>query len=83
MVTLEEFLQNKTWNPTITDSSNGKKILSMCLQMKPGTTADQIKITVNGHDLRVEVNNKISADTGRFMSKHLLNLNINLSCIFR
>ena len=69
-MTLEEFLENKTWNPTLIDAGEPKKkILQMRLQMKPGTTLEQMKISVNGHDLRVEVNNKISGDTGRALSK--------------
>lgn len=82
MVTLEEFLQNGTWNPSIVDGSNGKKILHMRLQMKPGTTADQLKITLNGYDLRVEVENKGSADIGRSMSTHILIEIFNLFSIF-
>lgn len=67
MFTVEEFLQNKTWNPMIIDSPDGKKILYMRLPMKQGTTADQLKITLNGHDFRVTVDSKISEETGRFM----------------
>ncbi|CAF1104993.1 unnamed protein product [Adineta steineri] len=70
MFTLEEFLQNKTWNPSLVDGPDGKKILYMRLQMKPGTKLDQMKISLNGHDLRVDVNNKIDADGGRHMSEH-------------
>lgn len=70
LYTLEEFLQNKTWNPSLVDGPDGKKILRMRLQMKPGTTLDQMKISLNGHDLRVDVNNKVSADGGRHMSKN-------------
>lgn len=70
MYTLEEFLQNKTWNPSLIDGPDGKKILYMRLQMKPGTTLDQMKISLNGYDLRVEVDNKVSTDTGRYMSEH-------------
>ena len=68
-MSLEEFLQNKTWNPSLVDGSNGKKILHMRLQMKPGTTSDQMKISLNGHDLRVEENNKVSSESGRYTSK--------------
>lgn len=71
MYTLEEFLQNKTWNPSLVDGSGGKKTLYMRLQMKPGTTLDQMKISLNGYDLRVEVDNKKSTDGGRQMSKCL------------
>jgi hypothetical protein len=70
MYTLEEFLQNKTWNPSIIDGTNGKKILSMRLSIPPGTTANQIKIILNGFDLRVEVENKPSADVGRVINEH-------------
>jgi hypothetical protein len=70
MYTLEEFLQNKTWNPSLTDGTDGKKILHMRLQMKPGTTLAQMKISLNGHDLRVEVDNKVSTDGGRSASKY-------------
>jgi len=69
MYTLEEFLQNKTWNPSLTDATGGKKILHMRLQMKPGTKSDQIKISLNGYDLRVEVDNKASTEGGRQMSE--------------
>ncbi|CAF5126444.1 unnamed protein product, partial [Rotaria sp. Silwood1] len=65
--TLEEFLQNKTWNPSLVDGLDGKKILYMRLQMKPGTTLDQMKISLNGYDLRIEVNNKVSTDGHHYM----------------
>ena len=71
MFTLEEFLQNKTWNPSIMSGPDGKKILHMRLQMKPGTTANQLRITLNGHDLRVGVENKASDRTGQTMSMHI------------
>lgn len=70
MYTLEEFLQNKTWNPSLSDGPNGKKILNMRLQMKPGTTSEQLKISLNGYDLRVEYDNKASSEGGRQMSEH-------------
>ena len=57
MFTLDEFLQNKTWNPSIVDGMNGKKILYMRLPLRPGITPNQIKILLNGYDLRVEVEN--------------------------
>ncbi|CAF2511443.1 unnamed protein product [Rotaria sp. Silwood2] len=69
--TLEEFLQNKTWNPSLVDGPDGKKILYMRLQMKSGTTLDQMKISLNGYDLRIEVNNKISTDGHHYMSEYL------------
>jgi hypothetical protein len=69
MFSLEEFLQNKTWNPSIIDGPNGKKILYMRLQMKPGTTANQIKITLNGFDFRVEVGNNPSANVAGSTSR--------------
>lgn len=81
-VTLEEFLQNKTWNPSILDGLNGKKMLHMRLEMKPGTTADQLKITLNGHDLRVAVQNKGSADNGRSMSMNISLIILNLFLIY-
>ncbi|CAF1248783.1 unnamed protein product [Rotaria sp. Silwood1] len=68
--TLEEFLQNKTWNPSLVDGLDGKKILYMRLQMKPGTTLDQMKISLNGYDLRIEVNNKVSTDGHHYMNEH-------------
>ena len=69
-MSLEEFLQNKTWNPTLVDGSDGKKkILRMRLEMKPGTTLDQMKISINGHDLRIEVDNKVTGEAGRVLSK--------------
>ena len=79
MFTLEEFLQNKTWNPTIVDGADGKKILYMRLQMKPGTKLDQMKISLNGFDLRIEVNNKASTDGGRYTSSLPL-IHANLYC---
>ncbi len=69
MFTLEEFLQNKTWNPSIIDGTNGKKILYMRLPIKSGTPANQIKITLNGYDLRVEVGNNPSANIGGSTSR--------------
>ena len=59
MFTLEQFLQNTTWNPTLDDAGEaGKKILHMRLQVKPGTTPENLNITLNGHDLRVNFENK-------------------------
>ena len=59
MFTLDQFLQNTTWNPTLDDAGvPGKKILHMRLQVKPGTTADSMKIDLNGHDLRINFENK-------------------------
>jgi hypothetical protein len=58
MFTLEQFLQNTTWNPTLDDAGEpGKKILHMRLQVKPGTTPEKLKITLSGHDLRVNFEN--------------------------
>ncbi|CAF0863725.1 unnamed protein product [Rotaria sordida] len=68
--TLEEFLQNKTWNPSLVDGRGGKKILYMRLQMKPGTKLDQMKISLNGYDLRIEVDNKVSIDGIHYISEH-------------
>lgn len=70
MYTLEEFLQNKTWNPSLIDGPDGKKILYMRLQMKPGTTLDQMKISLNGFDLRIEVNKKLLNEGGQSMSEY-------------
>jgi hypothetical protein len=42
----------------------------MRLQMKSGTTLDQMKILLNGFDLRVEVDYKTSTECGRQMSEH-------------
>jgi hypothetical protein len=72
MFTLEEFLQNKNWNPSLIDGPNGKKILYMRLQMKPGTTLDKIKISLNGYDFRVEVDKKVSSEGGPRMSEYFL-----------
>lgn len=59
MFTLEQFLQNTTWNPTLDDAGEaGKKILHMRLQVKPGTTPEKLNITLNGHDLRINFENK-------------------------
>jgi hypothetical protein len=64
MYTLEQFLQNTTWNPILEDAGEpGKKILHMRLQVKPGTTANNLNITLNGHDLRINFENK-----GKFLS---------------
>ncbi|CAM4911825.1 unnamed protein product [Rotaria socialis] len=67
--TLEEFLQNKIWNPSLVDGSDGKKILHMRLQMKSDATLNQIKISRNAYDLRVEFNNKISTEDRQFMTE--------------
>ncbi|CAF3067313.1 unnamed protein product [Rotaria socialis] len=67
--TLGEFLQNPTWNPTLVDGSNGKKILHMRLAMKPGTKADQLTITLNGYDLRIEVHNSVPSGSGQMISE--------------
>jgi hypothetical protein len=59
MFTLEQFLQNTTWNPKLDDAGEpGKKILHMRLQVKPGTTPDNLYITLNGYDLRINFENK-------------------------
>ena len=59
MFTLDQFLQNTTWNPTLEDAGEaGKKILHMRLQVKPGTTAESLNITLNGYDLRINFENK-------------------------
>ena len=59
MLTLEQFLKNKTWNPTLDDLGEaGKKLLHMRLQVKPGTLPDNLNITLSGHDLRVNFANK-------------------------
>ena len=77
MYTLEEFLQNETWNPSLSDGPGGKKILNMRLQVKPGTTSDQIKISLNGYDLRVEFDSKASSEGGRQTSEFsFLEMNI-------
>jgi HSP20 family molecular chaperone IbpA len=68
-ITLEEFLHNKTWNPSISNDPTGKKMLYMRLELKPGTKADQLKITLNGHDLRVQIAGKESADVGQNTSR--------------
>jgi hypothetical protein len=77
MYTLEEFLQNKTWNPSLSDGPNGKKILNMRLQTKPGTKSDQLKISLNEYDLRVEFDNKVSTECGRKMSEYFLEIYID------
>jgi hypothetical protein len=48
----------------------------MRLQMKQGTRSDQMKISLNGYDLRVEYNNKVTSECGRQMSEHFLQMNI-------
>jgi hypothetical protein len=59
MFTLDEFLQNTTWNPTLDEAGEpGKKILHMRLQVKPGTTTDNLTINLNGYDLRVNFANR-------------------------
>lgn len=65
MFTLEEFLQNKVWNPSLIDGPNGKKILIMRLQMKPGTQPDQLKVTLNGLNLRIEIENTVTTNDGQ------------------
>ena len=72
MYTLEEFLQNKTWNPTIEDGPDGRKVLFLRLQMKPGTTVDHLRITLDGFDLRVEVNNSVTTAVAGQISKDIL-----------
>ncbi len=37
--------------------------------MKPGTKSDQMKISLNGYDLRVEIDSKVTSECGRQMSK--------------
>jgi hypothetical protein len=64
MYNLEQFLQNTTWNPRLEDAGEaGKKILHMRLQVKPGSTSDNLKINLNGYDLRVNFENR-----GEFLS---------------
>jgi len=64
MFTLEQFLQNTTWNPKLDDvGESGKKILHMRLQVKPGTTPDNLNITLNGYDLRINFENKGKCNT--------------------
>jgi hypothetical protein len=64
MFTLEQFLQDTTWNPRLEDAGEpGKKILHMRLQVKPGTTKESLNITLNGYDLRVNFANR-----GKFLS---------------
>jgi hypothetical protein len=59
MYTLDQFLQNTTWNPRLEDANEaGKKILHMRLQVKPGTTKDNLKINLNGYDLRIDFENR-------------------------
>ena len=70
MYTLEEFLQNKMWNPSIGDSSNGKKVLYMYLRMKPDITLDKIKISLNGHELCMEIDNRVSTDNHQYTSTY-------------
>ena len=56
--TLEEFLQDTIWNPTLEDSNDpDKKILHMRLKVKPGSTVDNLNITLNGRDLRIDFPN--------------------------
>ena len=75
MFTLEQFLKNTTWNPALEDAGEaGKKILHMRLQVKPGTTADNLNITLNGHDLRVNFENKGQMDEFLCCSIPLLRL---------
>lgn len=69
LFTLEEFLQNKVWNPSIVNDSNGKQILQMRLEMKPGTRAEQLRITLNGYELRVEANHQVKTDTGGYLTE--------------
>ncbi len=74
MFTLEQFLQNTTWNPTLDDADEqGKKILHMRLQVKPDSTPDNLTITLSGHDLRVNFENK-----GQIIDKIFDIISINL-----
>ncbi|CAF1095697.1 unnamed protein product [Didymodactylos carnosus] len=71
MFTLEEFLENKTWNPRIIDGENGEKILYMRLEIKAGIKPEQVQITLKDRDLRVEIGNKATTDTtGRYSNEH-------------
>jgi len=64
MYTLEQFLQNTTWNPRLEDAGEaGKKILHMRLQVKSWTTKDNLNIELNGYDLRINFEN-----SGKFPS---------------
>ena len=59
MFTLEEFLKNSTWNPTLDHiDQSEKKLLHLRLQVKSGTTPDQLNITLSGYDLRINFENK-------------------------
>ncbi|CAF1397199.1 unnamed protein product, partial [Didymodactylos carnosus] len=64
---MNEFLLNKTWNPSITvDTSNGQKLLNMLLKfpsiiLRPD---EEIHVVLNGYDLRIEYN--ISNDKNTF-----------------
>jgi hypothetical protein len=59
MFTLDQFLQNTTWNPKLEDAGEpGTKILHMRLQVKPGTTTENLTIKLDGHNLRIDFENK-------------------------
>ena len=51
------------------DNYDGKKILYMRLEMGPGITVDQFRITLSGHDLRVEMLDKSTAGAGGHSGK--------------
>ena len=54
MMSMEEFMSNKTWNPSVSDDG---RLLQMRLEFnsQPAIVkGDQLKLTLNGSDFRVE-----------------------------
>jgi hypothetical protein len=56
------------------DTADGKKILQMRLEMKPGTKVEHLRITLQGHDLRVQVNDPARNNTSGYSSKIMSNV---------
>lgn len=59
MVSLQEFLNNTTWNPILDEHEEPtKKVLHLRIRVKADSTVDNLKVTLCGHDLRVDFENK-------------------------
>jgi hypothetical protein len=75
---MEEFLSNKTWNPSM---SNDGRLLQMRLEFNNQpwvVNGDQLKLTLNGSDFRVETTDHQGCSAYRqvtlFKSAHLSEL---------
>jgi hypothetical protein len=78
MMSMEEFMSNKTWNPSM--SSDGR-LLQMRLEFNCQPTivrGDQLKMTLNGYDFRVETTDQQGCSAYRqvtlFKTAHLAEL---------